>query len=187
MANLESKIEETLKNPDKTSLEELEKSAKEDIKKIKDETENASFNGAKIFDKNNEISQNKQNNDIISNNSIQDESKLKELGKLEEPAFQDKQQVQDFLKLAQEARQEVESKQIGLAAIDEKLVNRVSSLIEFESNIKPPEMKIQEHGNELAQAAKDSILANPKQATQVQLNVLDEKIILAMFSITRRN
>lgn len=187
--DIKSQLEKSLKDTSgENNLQDISSSLKDDLKNIQKTVENTSFNDIKPLQRNssNNMGNDIENNDTISSSGFGDTS-LQALGLSEDFSLSSNDDVQAFLKKINSAREEVQARQENLTNYEENLVSKVDSLIKFDSNIPSGDDNLQKSVNELKEAAIKGINDNPDLSKKIQVNSLDDKIILALFSVSSKN
>ena len=189
LQNIEEKIEKRVdKEFKEEDLENIKKSIKEDLKNIKDIVKNTSFNDIKPLDSSssNNIKTNAKNNSIISVSSVSEDTSLRKLIHEESPSIDIKEDAEKLLQKVQKTIKEVKNKQENLTNTEEKIIQKVDSLIEFESELSKRKEGKKEIGTQLKEAAINSINQDPQAGRQVQIVNIDEDLILGLLSIVQR-
>ena len=174
--DVQKTFEEAVNSSESPDYEELNKKIEENTAAMKKAAENNSFNGSKPLEtaEENKISLKIENKDgVIIKEDINIPDNKDAPVESREAAEKFLQDVKNSSEQAAQARKKLQESQEGLSA-------KVDSLIEFDPNIKTPDIS-----QGISKLVKEGITANTEAAKKAQLNILDEKIVLALISTTR--
>jgi hypothetical protein len=190
LENIASGLKERLSdNFDESKTGEITDSVKKDLQNIKDTIDNTSFNGKTPLDadSSDKSETNSENSSIIDTlSSFKDDSSNNlNLENIDDISLEDKERVEEFQKKVGDQIAYIERKHKECLEFEDKIVDKVDSLIEFDSQLQKSPDEISKTGTQLKETAVKSISENPETCRKAQIIHLDEKILLGLLSITR--
>lgn len=181
-----SQVEKVIEEPmDEKELEKTNSSIQDHLKKVKEISENTSFNDIKPL--NGSSSDNTRTNEE-KESIINVSSGFREIAATtENSSVKTRQEAEEFLRKLNMAVENVQNRQEEVVKFEEKVLQKVDSLIEFESNLnsKNADEEFSEMGNKLKEAVINGIIEDPQTGKKIQIRTLDENIILALLSVTK--
>ncbi|EKE02023.1 MAG: hypothetical protein ACD_20C00435G0012 [uncultured bacterium] len=172
LQEMKSQVEKTLEKPlTEENMEEVNKTVKDGLENIQNIVENTSLNEIKPL-KESSFDNNKNNED---NNIIK------------EKALKTEEDLRVFLQKVENKTNETVETQKQIVKYEEKIIQRVDSLVELPSNLDPNKSMREniEIGKELKETAINGIIKDPETGKKIQIKALDDNILLALFSVSR--